>query len=113
MRQEQKWYYINDDSDVDREWQHAINYGQLTYELRKLYYGENNKLTLISYHNMGVYQLACCKLHAKREIQIDSFEKRICSAISIFDQAFRLRYLHLERRKVMDVRKDLDDLIKR
>lgn len=106
------WYYINNIQEVQKKWQYAVRYGEVTYELRRMYFGEKQTDTLKSYHNCGAYLMKCYELAWEDKIQIENadYEENFREAITIFKNAFYLRCESLEKRA--DVKGKYEEIAK-
>ncbi len=106
------WYFIEDVSTRHKNAQYALYYGEITYLLRKCYYGEDDPRTVQSYHNKGAYLLKYAEYCLKGEI-VDkgiNLEKAFFSAEEIFSNAFQKRKQILRNHQRIDKDNYLQEL---
>ncbi len=102
------WYFIHNPL-TRQEWSvYAVHYGDVTYLLRKAYYGENAPNTLISYHNTGVYRMKLYENERKGILTAGNreYDKEFQKCCEIFAQAYLLRVKYLKKRVIS--KEDID-----
>lgn len=94
------WYLLQS-SELRQEWaKYAISYGIDTYLLRCEYFGKTNRVSFISYHNIGVYLLKYMEYCFEGELNDSevNFVVGYYEIKEVFEKAFRLRVDYLRKR---------------
>ena len=100
------WYLIKGDLDIDQD---PIQYGKITYQLRRMYYGEDDSSTLTGRHNVGAYILNCSKPDAPSKWKIceSKLKKKLECSLDIFEKIFEKRHQILERNNNQNAKDEL------
>ncbi len=96
------WYFIHNPQKRQKWSLYAVQFGEITYRLRKAYYGENSQNALVSYHNMGAYKMKLHENERKGVLVVENreYDREFQKCCDIFGRAYSLRVKYLKNRSI-------------